>query len=412
MALSNNRPKPSKEQLMQWSNEAAKYQRQGGGGLGTYIKDVAKNTGQLGGAAKDIVGGTVSLPFTGATDLLRNATMYATGAENNNPSKYRNMSYRAVNGGVDSLVNRGGRLAGGINSIMDWQPTQPAKQAITTPTTTANLTTPKIDTQNITPEQQARMNARADWQNRQQPTSVQGVNQEKINGVPSFSNINPQFDGNGNRLQGATLGTIPSMRQNSPSLKDILQSAANAQMPAYNAGTQATVVEDATRGGYYQRRRADSANKKTLERLNNQGKERFAIDRQAALDNDQLQTNSLTRRLLGSNVASTERVDNLDRMIADFKAPQQQRIAAYQTKELLNQSPVKNQRNAVNVVTEELPDGSKKQRIVVTDPTTGETVGSGMGQLPSSEVAKLAMQTGRTEQEVIAYLRELGVEII
>lgn len=403
MALSNNLPKPTKEQLMQWSNEAAKYQQQGGGGVGSYLKDVAKNTGQLGGAAKDIVGGTVSLPFTGATDLLRNATMWATGAENNNPSKYRNMSYRAVNGGVDSLVNRGSRLAGGINSLMDWQPTQPAKQAITTPTTTANPTTPKIDTQNITPEQQAKMNARADWQSRQQPTSVQGVNQENINGVPSFSNINPQFDGNGNRLQGATLGTIPSMRQNSASLKDILQSAANAQMPAYNAGTQATVVEDATRGGYYQRRRADSANKKTLERLNNQGKERFAIDRQAALDNDQLQTNSLTRRLLGSNVASAERLGDLERVMADFNLPEQQRLAAMQTRNLLTQAAQKAQNNVVTKLSEELPDGSKRERAVTIDPSTGNEL-SGIdwsGIDLDQYVTEYANRTGRTKEDVL-----------
>lgn len=232
-------------------------------------------------------------------------------------------------------------------------------------------------------------------------TSVKGVTRQLIDGIPIYSNV-PNENASG-------LGTIPSMRQNSPSLKDILQSATSAQMPVYNAGTQATVVEDATRGGYYQRRRADNANKKTIERLNNQGKERFAIDRQTALDNDQLQTNSLSRRLLGSNVTSTERIGELERMMSDFNLPEQQRLAAMQTRNLLMQAAQKAQNNVVTKLSEELADGTKRERAVTIDPNTGQELSNvdWEGIDLDQYVTEYANRTGRTKEDV---LKQLGLK--
>ncbi|UYZ85310.1 hypothetical protein MTZ49_07125 [Entomomonas sp. E2T0] len=226
-----------------------------------------------------------------------------------------------------------------------------------------------------------------------EPTSIQGVTKQLINGVPTYSNA-PNQDASG-------LGIIPSIRQNSPSVRDILQSAAT-QIPAYNAGTQSTVIEDSTTGGYYQRRKADRANKKTIDRLNSQGKDNWQINKQAALDNSQLQNDSLSRRLLGSNIEAAERVGSLERLLADFNATPQQRLAALQTRNLLASGAQKAQRNAVNVVTDELPDGSKKQRVIVTDPSTGQEVSNIDWASANTEdyINEIAKRTGKSKEEI------------
>lgn len=264
------------------------------------------------------------------------------------------------------------------------------------PSSSRTTNSNKVDTQYWTPEQAAKINAREGIS----PTSVSGVTRQLIDGVPTFSNV-PNQDASG-------LGSIPSLRQSN--IRDLLQQGTQ-QIPAYNQGTQYSTVEDATTGGYYQKRSADRANQRTMQRLTDANKEAWGLNRQATIDNSQLENNSLTRQLLGTQAETAQRINNLDRTIANFDASPQERLAALQTRNLLGQGNQRPQNNVVTKITEELPDGSKRERAVTIDPSTGEQVGGSNQQVSRSDISKLAQSTGRSEDEVINQLRALGVDI-
>lgn len=266
-----------------------------------------------------------------------------------------------------------------------------------------------IDSVPMTPKQQAYYDY---YHSGSRPTTIEGVRQINTEGIPEFTNVKPNFDEQGNRMADAnTLNIIPPLQpRNARGLLE--QAAVTPQVPAYHQGTQVSSFEDSTTGGYYQRRKAERANQRTIDKANNANKENWSLNRQAILDNSQLQNNTQAGRVLTSQADTAERINNLDRMLADFRLPQQQRLAALQTRNLLTQGAQQQQRNAVNVVTEEMNDGSKKQRVVVTDPSTGETIGGNTQQVNRSDIPRLAQASGKTEQQVMEELRSLDVDII
>ncbi len=398
-------PKPTTDQLQQWNNEAAYYANQGGGGTLAFIKDYARNAGQLGSGLANIAGGTISAPFLLGADYAENTTRSLLGATNPNPNKYRNESYNTVNGGVDKVSDVAKRTGQGLRSLLGWQAATPVNKD----TQNTAKDPQAIDSVPMTPKQQAYYDY---YRTGSQPTTVEGIRQINTEGIPEFTNVKPNFDEQGNRMADAnTLNIIPPLQ--SRNARGLLEQAAvTPQVPAYNQGTQVSSFEDSTTGGYYQRRKAERANQRTIDKANNANKENWSLNRQAILDNSQLQNNTQAGRVLTSQADTAERINNLDRMLADFRLPQQQRLAALQTRNLLTQGAQQQQRNAVNVVTEEMNDGSKRQRVVVTDPSTGETIGGNTQQVNRSDIPRLAQASGKTEQQVMEELRSLGVDIL